>query len=125
MIRRPPRSTLFPYTTLFRSRISSIVNGVILRYPNPSAPSKFILPQETYFTDETKDVVFFSCYAIITDKMQDAISGSYRVSEIPVTSEATDNSNNCGGWTLAVVYTNPSLPARSISIYAGLEAVNS
>src|SRR3712207_9393706 len=106
MIRRPPRSTLFPYTTLFRSRISSIVNGVILRYPNPSAPSKFILPQETYFTDETKDVVFFSCYAIITDKMQDAISGSYRVSEIPVTSEATDNSNNCGGWTLAVVYTN-------------------
>src|SRR3712207_7830647 len=26
MIRRPPRSTLFPYTTLFRSRIAS-VNG--------------------------------------------------------------------------------------------------
>src|SRR2546429_2592378 len=26
MIRRPPRSTLFPYTTLFRSRISS-ANG--------------------------------------------------------------------------------------------------
>src|SRR5260221_10785378 len=27
MIRRPPRSTLFPYTTLFRSRHSSLVNG--------------------------------------------------------------------------------------------------
>src|SRR5260370_897640 len=25
MIRRPPRSTLFPYTTLFRSRLSNIV----------------------------------------------------------------------------------------------------
>src|SRR3712207_8561188 len=25
MIRRPPRSTLFPYTTLFRSRYSAIV----------------------------------------------------------------------------------------------------
>src|SRR5207249_8896224 len=24
MIRRPPRSTLFPYTTLFRSRISAV-----------------------------------------------------------------------------------------------------
>src|SRR2546421_3911762 len=24
MIRRPPRSTLFPYTTLFRSRLSSV-----------------------------------------------------------------------------------------------------
>src|SRR2546430_11926613 len=26
MIRRPPRSTLFPYTTLFRSRIVLLVN---------------------------------------------------------------------------------------------------
>src|SRR5438874_4976542 len=25
MIRRPPRSTLFPYTTLFRSQLSSII----------------------------------------------------------------------------------------------------
>src|SRR2546430_5498141 len=25
MIRRPPRSTLFPYTTLFRSRLSALV----------------------------------------------------------------------------------------------------
>src|SRR5438132_7944553 len=32
MIRRPPRSTLFPYTTLFRSRIllQLIVNGIML-----------------------------------------------------------------------------------------------
>src|SRR5258708_20576947 len=29
MIRRPPRSTLFPYTTLFRSRYSHFVFGVI------------------------------------------------------------------------------------------------
>src|SRR5258708_25709248 len=27
MIRRPPRSTLFPYTTLFRSRSSAPVSG--------------------------------------------------------------------------------------------------
>src|SRR5437016_7199270 len=29
MIRRPPRSTLFPYTTLFRSKKSTIVGVVI------------------------------------------------------------------------------------------------
>src|SRR2546423_10501242 len=28
MIRRPPRSTLFPYTTLFRSLINSVLNGL-------------------------------------------------------------------------------------------------
>src|SRR3712207_7408081 len=27
MIRRPPRSTLFPYTTLFRSRVARLVVG--------------------------------------------------------------------------------------------------
>src|SRR5690349_23887449 len=27
MIRRPPRSTLFPYTTLFRSRVRSVGEG--------------------------------------------------------------------------------------------------
>src|SRR5258708_18695589 len=31
MIRRPPRSTLFPYTTLFRSRTGVGVGGVVER----------------------------------------------------------------------------------------------
>src|SRR2546429_2404975 len=30
MIRRPPRSTLFPYTTLFRSRRARVVNAIIV-----------------------------------------------------------------------------------------------
>src|SRR2546430_12645008 len=37
MIRRPPRSTLFPYTTLFRSRLRNPVNrppsGFLVRSP--------------------------------------------------------------------------------------------
>src|SRR2546427_7680171 len=33
MIRRPPRSTLFPYTTLFRSRLEAlVVLGDLLRF---------------------------------------------------------------------------------------------
>src|SRR2546430_16403165 len=41
MIRRPPRSTLFPYTTLFRSRMTVIADGSKLvdtlggRFPLP------------------------------------------------------------------------------------------
>src|SRR3712207_9513468 len=31
MIRRPPRSTLFPYTTLFRSQLSRLVRNVIVK----------------------------------------------------------------------------------------------
>src|SRR5690349_23413243 len=29
MIRRPPRSTLFPYTTLFRSRVIQTYEGIV------------------------------------------------------------------------------------------------
>src|SRR2546422_8535956 len=32
MIRRPPRSTLFPYTTLFRSESSALAFGPMPRY---------------------------------------------------------------------------------------------
>src|SRR3712207_7091694 len=39
MIRRPPRSTLFPYTTLFRSRTSSKPS-----YPAPEAFYNLLYP---------------------------------------------------------------------------------
>src|SRR5258707_9690412 len=39
MIRRPPRSTLFPYTTLFRSHQflvgADLADGALLEYENP------------------------------------------------------------------------------------------
>src|SRR5258708_30110316 len=34
MIRRPPRSTLFPYTTLFRSGTTAEPRGVVLTHGN-------------------------------------------------------------------------------------------
>src|SRR2546430_7730603 len=43
MIRRPPRSTLFPYTTLFRSRRGKRTARVF-DYPNPSFPFARRLP---------------------------------------------------------------------------------
>src|SRR6266705_6006854 len=38
MIRRPPRSTLFPYTTLFRSRRGPSPSGVPPPGPDPARP---------------------------------------------------------------------------------------
>src|SRR3712207_6891938 len=35
MIRRPPRSTLFPYTTLFRSQLARAPHHVDARRPDP------------------------------------------------------------------------------------------
>src|SRR5256885_9073605 len=40
MIRRPPRSTLFPYTTLFRSRLDAGVNDV---HESPSRGAQAVM----------------------------------------------------------------------------------
>src|SRR5258708_26680708 len=58
MIRRPPRSTLFPYTTLFRSEIISSPYRQILGEPRPGFPDPIALSladgrprtEETRFT---------------------------------------------------------------------------
>src|SRR5258708_1760798 len=58
MIRRPPRSTLFPYTTLFRSEIISSPYRQILGEPRPGVPAPIALSladgrprtEETRFT---------------------------------------------------------------------------
>src|SRR3712207_9085011 len=42
MIRRPPRSTLFPYTTLFRSPVDVVVDGA--RAAITCGNSRFSLP---------------------------------------------------------------------------------
>src|SRR3712207_7976931 len=40
MIRRPPRSTLFPYTTLFRSRLARDADRRTRRAPRPPGSSQ-------------------------------------------------------------------------------------
>src|SRR3712207_7713698 len=44
MIRRPPRSTLFPYTTLFRSRVRSLLDehGNKLKEALPARPVQVV-----------------------------------------------------------------------------------
>src|SRR6266481_1694920 len=39
MIRRPPRSTLFPYTTLFRSPLAEVGERLDGRHPGGAAPA--------------------------------------------------------------------------------------
>src|SRR4051812_49865267 len=44
MIRRPPRSTLFPYTTLFRSRLISVGRGPDFNSHSASRKCCFAIP---------------------------------------------------------------------------------
>src|SRR3989442_4473970 len=46
MIRRPPRSTLFPYTTLFRSRVELRADDVTKEVAQPAAAADLVVQGE-------------------------------------------------------------------------------
>src|SRR2546430_13206020 len=56
MIRRPPRSTLFPYTTLFRSRVAQVVPVQVRRREDVV----FFRPQEELLEHVVRDDVLRS-----------------------------------------------------------------
>ena len=69
------------------------------------------------------------CYYVrsanVTALVQAANAGSYTVGGIPATQGDAENNANTGGWTLAVVYGNPTLAARSLSVFVGAEVAGS
>ncbi len=68
-----------------------------------------------------------TCYYVrsanVTALVQAAGVGAltYKVGGIPATQGDSEPSANTGGWTLAVVYSNPGLPSRSLSVLVGAE----
>src|SRR3712207_9413168 len=68
MIRRPPRSTLFPYTTLFRSLISSIANSLIQNYPKTEVWILLIDERPEEVTDIKENVTGAEVYASTFDE---------------------------------------------------------
>src|SRR3712207_8585675 len=88
MIRRPPRSTLFPYTTLFRSRLVLIARDVAeqtqakreeFKGPRTSAPAQALegflrktgLAQDQL---EERDGVYF---AVVEDRKSTRLNSSH------------------------------------------------
>src|SRR5947199_3134072 len=71
MIRRPPRSTLFPYTTLFRSRVVDGVRGY-LRLPQGFQHSGKVLrqvfPRSEEHTSELQSLRHLVCRLLLEKK---------------------------------------------------------
>src|SRR5260370_12271581 len=70
MIRRPPRSTLFPYTTLFRSHVEfarAQVNRILLRLQLalPIFPGGFLLGLIVGGLGRHRGVVFFFFFIFV------------------------------------------------------------
>src|SRR5260370_32573265 len=72
MIRRPPRSTLFPYTTLFRSRLPARVEGgdVELALLKPGAADH----RSEEHTSELQSHLNLVCRLLLEKKKKELIS---------------------------------------------------
>src|SRR5947209_9957915 len=72
MIRRPPRSTLFPYTTLFRSEVKDIVAGlrrlVQLQGPRPAAQGVGAVRRSEQHTSELQSRQYLVCRLLLEKK---------------------------------------------------------
>src|SRR5256886_8837094 len=81
MIRRPPRSTLFPYTTLFRSdsaavgpaaALSPLARGLLASAP-PPARSDHVARSEEH-TSELQSQSNLVCRLLLEKKMQSIVA---------------------------------------------------
>src|SRR3990170_3301034 len=70
MIRRPPRSTLFPYTTLFRSRVPAPASGAP-RWRGPRGRS----PRSEEHTSELQSPDHLVCRLLLEKKKTDQEAG--------------------------------------------------
>lgn len=62
--------------------------------------------------------------ANVTAQVRDGGAGAYIVGGVPGTQGTSDLYHNNAGWTLAVAYSNPSLPARNLTLFVGQAVTN-
>src|SRR2546429_4132546 len=79
MIRRPPRSTLFPYTTLFRSQeiCSVLQNYWIVLATEENALLALLPTKRTVPTTSTKITASITAYSAMSDRKSTRLNSSH------------------------------------------------
>src|SRR5436305_7830558 len=78
MIRRPPRSTLFPYTTLFRSSAVGIISAVRMKKPVSTFPSRSA-PRSEEHTSELQSRPHLVCRLLLEKKNEVGQRGDHHL----------------------------------------------
>src|SRR2546430_17454744 len=81
MIRRPPRSTLFPYTTLFRSPRGRCRPGIAPR--RPPSPARRRTPRSEEHTSELQSQSNLVCRLLLEKKKIAVLMGLEGAGRIP------------------------------------------
>src|SRR5437879_9893037 len=88
MLRRPPRSTLFPYTTLFRSLLDEVCDVVVisgevgLRKPQRAIYEHTVTklgPRSEEHTSELQSPMYLVCRLLLEKKKEKKITTEHKV----------------------------------------------
>src|SRR2546422_3715016 len=97
MIRRPPRSTLFPYTTLFRSHDHGGRGGTtsadLAPHREPSAPQRQRQPvaeRSEEHTSELQSRLHLVCRLLLEKKKKQSMTSTHRTATLPHAPRAED-----------------------------------
>lgn len=63
----------------------------------------------------------YYCYKDVTNLVRQGGTGTYWLANQVTRTGAT---GLCGGWALVVIYSDPTLPLRNLTIYRGISAIN-
>jgi uncharacterized repeat protein (TIGR01451 family) len=87
----------------------------------PDGSTNLIAPDPVTATTVTNgsSAIFYVRSANVTALVQGAGAGTYAAGGVPGTAIASEDANNACGWTLAVVYGNPALHPRNLSLFVG------
>ncbi|WP_256252558.1 hypothetical protein [Paenibacillus sp. UNC496MF] len=98
---------------------SAINNPVTLTLPNSATFSVTPDPATANTYDLNSGSLGYTRSANVTSLIQQGGAGTYNVGGVVGTITVTDPTVNHAGWTLGVIYANPSLPFRNMSLRAG------
>jgi uncharacterized repeat protein (TIGR01451 family) len=72
-------------------------------------------------TGKCSGACFYTRSADVTDAVQAGGAGTYAAGGVPATQSTKEDTSNAAGWTLAVVYQDPGLPVRNLTLFTAAE----
>lgn len=118
VLRMPPGASVLYAELIWSGLIGSLGSAVDtpITFTTPSGSSYTVSPSGATAGNSG---TYYTRSANVTGFVQSARSGSYTASGVPA--GTTTSTNDSAGWTLAVAYSDPSQPARNLTIFVGAE----
>ncbi|HEY0074289.1 MAG TPA: SdrD B-like domain-containing protein [Abditibacteriaceae bacterium] len=107
------------YATANQNVSSSLGNAVT--FMTPAGTTSVSPTAATSQTLTGSGRTFYVRSANVTTFVQSGGAGTYTCGGVPATIDRQEDNANAAGWTLAVVYNNPALTVRNLTLFVGAE----